>query len=49
MDKDGGGSIDAHEFKTELYNNQKIDDAVWNKVIGEVDKNGDGEIEFEEF
>jgi Ca2+-binding EF-hand superfamily protein len=36
-------------LKEKLYQNKIIDDTLWNKVIGEIDENGDGEIDFEEF
>lgn len=49
FDKDGGGSISADEIRELLCKDQNIDDAVWMQVINEVDKDGNGEIEFEEF
>ena len=49
FDKDGGGTIDAKEIATVLGYNVEADDEVWNEVIQEVDINGDGQIDFEEF
>ena len=47
FDKDGGGSINASEVKDVLCSGQALDDDVWDKVINEVDKDGNGEIDFE--
>jgi Ca2+-binding EF-hand superfamily protein len=50
FDKDGGGSISAQEVAEMLGRNAHIqDEAVWQRVIEQVDLNGDGEIDFEEF
>ena len=49
FDKDGGGSINATEVKDVLCSGQNLDDDVWDKVINEVDNDGNGEIDFEEF
>ena len=49
FDKDGGGSIDASEVANVLGQNAASDQAVWDEVIREVDTNGDGQIDFEEF
>ena len=54
FDKDGGGSISADEVRNTLYGGDDqslnaIDNAVWDKIIGEVDVDGSGEIEFDEF
>lgn len=47
FDKDGSGSISSHELKEILSGSSKgedIEDSL-KKVINEVDKNGDGEVE----
>jgi calcium-dependent protein kinase len=49
FDKDGGGSISADEVKDILCQGQNIDDAIWDEVIRQVDEDGNGEIDFEEF
>lgn len=49
FDKDNGGSIDASEIAAVLGHNITDDDAVWAEVVREVDSNGDGRIDFEEF
>lgn len=49
FDRDGGGTISAVEVKELLCQGQNIDDEVWEKIIMEVDNDGNGEIDFEEF
>jgi Ca2+-binding EF-hand superfamily protein len=49
FDKDNSGSISGEEVKEILCSGQKIDDKVWEEVIREVDSDGNGEIDFEEF
>ena len=49
FDKDGGGTIEASEIAAILGHNATNDDAVWQEVVREVDINGDGQIDFEEF
>ena len=49
FDKDGGGTISSEEIKEILCSGQKIDEKVWEEVIKEVDNDGNGEIDFEEF
>lgn len=49
FDKDGGGTISATEVKDVLCSGQELDDDVWAKVVQEVDADGNGEIDFEEF
>ena len=52
FDSDGSGKIDATEVKRllegEEFKDQISKDSL-NKIIREVDVNGDGEIDFEEF
>lgn len=48
-DTDKSGAIDAKELRTILGGETGFDDQVWNDIIREVDKNGDGEIELNEF
>ena len=49
FDKDGGGTIEAAEIATILGHDVHSEDEVWTAVIAEVDTNGDGLIDFEEF
>ena len=49
FDKDGGGTIEAAEVAAILGNNMSKEEQVWMDVIKEVDINGDGQIDFEEF
>ena len=45
FDKDGNGKLSIEEIKQTFGG----DDKAWKKVIQEVDKNNDGEVDFEEF
>merc|ERR1712023_185461 len=49
FDKDGGGSISTDEIKQVHSFGQKLDEAVVQSIIEQVDKNDDGEISYEEF
>ena len=49
FDKDGGGSISTDEIKQVMSFGQNLDEAVVQQIIEQVDKNGDGEISYEEF
>ena len=49
FDKDGSGTIEASEIAAILGHNVQKEQAVWEQVIEEVDVNGDGQIDFEEF
>eukprot|EP00347_Sterkiella_histriomuscorum_P015455 403356964 len=51
FDLDKSGSISALELKKAMgsFVGDLISDNVWKKMIAEVDKNGNGEIDFEEF
>ena len=49
FDKDGSGTVTVEELKEALGIGKNIDEKVWEDVIKEVDENGDGEIDFEEF
>ena len=51
FDKDGDGTIKAHEIKQALSQQEdsQIDDEVWRKIIEEVDLDGNGEIDQSEF
>lgn len=46
FDIDGSGTIAADELKRILVD---VDDDQWAQIIGEVDTNGDGEVDFDEF
>eukprot|EP01054_Gregarina_sp_Poly1_P004951 Gregarina_sp_Poly_1__4950@NODE_2622_length_1908_cov_606_836502_g156_i1_p1_GENE_NODE_2622_length_1908_cov_606_836502_g156_i1NODE_2622_length_1908_cov_606_836502_g156_i1_p1_ORF_typecomplete_len602_score110_63Pkinase/PF00069_25/3_8e83Pkinase_Tyr/PF07714_17/2e52EFhand_7/PF13499_6/1_2e12EFhand_7/PF13499_6/9e16EFhand_1/PF00036_32/0_0016EFhand_1/PF00036_32/0_00017EFhand_1/PF00036_32/9_7e06EFhand_1/PF00036_32/9_2e08EFhand_6/PF13405_6/0_00035EFhand_6/PF13405_6/4_2EFhand_6/PF13405_6/1_7e08EFhand_6/PF13405 len=46
FDVDGSGKIAADELRRILND---VDDAQWAQIIGEVDQNGDGEVDFDEF
>jgi len=49
FDKDGGGTISASEVAEILGTNFSKDQSVWKEIIKEVDLNGDGLIDFDEF
>ena len=49
FDSDGSGTISADELKKILTGGSVAGDDTWAQVIKEVDKNGDGVIDFEEF
>ena len=49
FDKDGSGSVTADELKEALGVGKNISEAVWLEVINEVDENGDGMIDYDEF
>lgn len=51
FDQDGNGRISHDELKNVLggNNNSQQDEKYWKDMIKEVDQNGDGEIDFEEF
>lgn len=46
FDVDGSGSIAAEELRRIL---KDVDDSQWHDIMKEVDQNGDGEVDFEEF
>jgi len=46
FDQDNSGAIAAEELRVLLGD---VDDAVWKEILDEVDSNGDGEVDFEEF
>ena len=48
-DKDKSGAISTDEIKEVLGVGNQIDESVWQKILSEVDENGDGEVSFEEF
>lgn len=49
FDIDGSGTISAVEVKNFLGNAREYDEAIWQEIVNEVDSNGDGVIDFEEF
>jgi calcium-dependent protein kinase len=49
FDRDGSGAISASEIKSILAANTNSTDNVWNKIIENVDQNGDGQIDLKEF
>lgn len=49
FDRDGGGSISAQEVAEILGGQLSKDMNVWKEIISEVDKDDNGEIDFEEF
>jgi len=49
FDKDGGGTLSAEEVATILGHNMSKDKVVWSEIIKEVDLNGDGLIDYNEF
>ena len=48
-DKDGSGSISTEEIKQVIGVGKNIKKEVWDEVIKEIDENGDGEVQFDEF
>ena len=53
FDEDGGGSITAQEIKDVIFKgHEQIDQVgtrIWDEIVAEVDVDGSGEIEFDEF
>ena len=49
LDEDHDGSISLDEIKNFLSCGRKIKESTWNKVLGEVDLNNDGQVDFKEF
>ena len=54
FDKDGGGSICATEIRDVLKKGitdemDTLADSVFHEIVAEVDENGNGEIDFNEF
>lgn len=49
FDRDSSGEINVEEIKEVLGGNIVTSEDVWKQVLSEVDINGDGGIEFDEF
>ena len=49
FDKDGGGTIQADELKSVLGVGKKFDEQIWKDIIADVDGDGDGNIDYDEF
>ena len=49
FDKNGDGCISLDELKQVFEGNQIVDDAVWEKLFNEADKDHNGVIDYEEF
>jgi calmodulin len=49
FDKDGGGTISPEEIKEVLGFDTNVDPKLIDSIIKEVDENGDGVIQFDEF
>ena len=49
FDKDGSGTISADEIRSVLGSGSTLSEQAIEDIIKEVDENGDGEIQFEEF
>lgn len=49
FDIDGSGSISVEELKKVLGANSAIEEEEWEEILAEVDDDGNGEIEFNEF
>ncbi len=48
FDTDGSGAIEVDELK-DMFTYTGIHEAVWAEMLKEVDENGDGVIEYDEF
>ncbi|EKX74157.1 protein kinase domain containing protein [Theileria equi strain WA] len=48
FDTDGSGKISKAEIAS-IFGRTKIPDNTWNAILDEIDTNGDGEIDFDEF
>lgn len=48
-DIDGSGKITVEEIKLFIGGNDNIEEAEWRQMLEGVDKNGDGEVDFDEF
>ncbi|CEM37936.1 unnamed protein product [Vitrella brassicaformis CCMP3155] len=49
FDTDGSGKIDASELSKIFGVGEKMDPKVWEEIAAEADKNGDGEVDLDEF
>lgn len=52
LDLDGSGKISQSELKTVLGSHEDFkdkDDKYWDNMVKDADKNGDGEIDYNEF
>jgi len=49
FDKDKSGKISSKELRAQLGGEKKFNEQIWTSLIVEVDKNGDGEVDFQEF
>lgn len=49
FDRDNSGKISADEIKEILGCTIRSKDRLWKRILNEVDQNGDGELDFEEF
>ena len=49
FDKDSSGKVTANEIKVILSGDAVVSDEVWNKIMNDIDCNGDGEMSFKEF
>lgn len=49
FDQDKRGAITKENIEDQMRDMQDVDEATWNEIIAEVDEDGDGEINFEEF
>ena len=49
FDKDHGGTISLDEIREVLSFGQNVDPEAIDQILKQADKNGDGEISFEEF
>ena len=49
FDKDNSGALSPEEIKDVLCFDSSCDPSLIDKIIAEVDENGDGEVQFDEF
>ena len=49
FDRDGSGNVEVAEIAAILGEGLKCDKKVWEEIVKEVDRDGNGKIDFKEF